>query len=545
MPKVSVVIPCYNLGQFLDEAVNSVLNQTFVDFEILVVNDGSTDDATKHLLSEYQKPKTVVYHTENQGLPASRNYGIQRSKGEFIVCLDADDKLHPDFLKRSIGVLNESTERVGFVPIGVQRFGDSDSVFIPSETSPYHVFAENLFICACMFRRSCWEIVGGYNESMRQGYEDWDFWLKLIEKGYRWKTIPDVLFYYRDRKDSMISNSRKQPVKLLRTLHKLHLEFIRDHLLEILSAYDEIVINSHKSSRHFVKQYQRMDARLHQLREENKSLFEKYLALWWFYHVETNASTVALLCDVRHAQWMLSLLRRHGCSLPSVVIDKKGSESICGVPLVPFERIDWNNLKTIVISADVPEVIVDTLNNIMPPESVSILRPFANFPSINWPVNQDGDPLFASGLISMYNSFAFSSSETMACYLLGQSNGVIGQLSTQARTVLQARAVLEPLVSRWERECSNKRVLIFGAGNHSKVILGVVPSLFNFVVGFIDSNIRGEFIGLRCYTPAKIDQHNVDVIVYSSAEHELEMYNSVAHLDVQHVLLYHQQLQPY
>ena len=84
--------------------------------------------------------------------------------------------------------------------------------------------------------------------------------------------------------------------------------------------------------------------------------------------------------------------------------------------------------------------------------------------------------------------------------------------------------------------------MLFGAGSHSKVILGVVPSLFNFLVGFIDSKIRDGFIGLRCYPPAEVNPQNLDVIVYSSAEHELEMYQSVAHLKVKHVLLYHPQL---
>ncbi len=538
MPKVSVVIPCFNLGRYVDEAVASVLNQTFDDFEIIIVNDGSTDEATKHLLFEYQKPKTVAYHTKNQGLSAARNYGIERSNGEFIACLDADDKLHPDFLKRSVGVLNESNEHIGFVPIGVQQFGESESAFIPPENSLFHMFADNSFVCTCMFRRKCWEAVGGYNESMMDGYEDWDFWLKLIEKGFSWKIIPDILFYYRDRKNSMISRSRMQHVELLRTLHKHHLAYISEHLIDILSAYDEIIINSHENSRQYEQQYQKMSAQLHQIREQNKNIFEKHLAAWWLLHVETNASTVALLGSIKHSQWLLQFLARYGFSLPVLVIDESTSASIYGVPIVPFERIDWNNIKTIVLSADVPEVIIENYRETIIPFSVRILWPFANLSSISYPVNEEGETLFASGLISIYNSFAHLSSESMVCYLRRRSDGLMGRLSIQAKTVQRARVVLEPMVSRWERKGSNKRVMIFGAGKHSKVILGVVPSLFNFVVGFIDSDIRGEFIGLRCYAPAEINQQKVDVIVYSSAEHEMEMYKAVSHLKVQHVLLY-------
>jgi len=87
MPKVSVIIPCYNQGQYLDEAVDSVLNQTFEDFEIIIVNDGSTDDFTNNLLVNYHKPKTKVISTQNQGLPSARNNGIKIASGEYICCL--------------------------------------------------------------------------------------------------------------------------------------------------------------------------------------------------------------------------------------------------------------------------------------------------------------------------------------------------------------------------------------------------------------------------------------------------------------------------
>ena len=96
MPKVSVIIPCYNQGACLEEAVDSVLAQTFQDFEILVVNDGSTDEATIRMLGKYERPKTRVIHTDNQGLAMARNNGIREARGAYILPLDADDKIGPD-----------------------------------------------------------------------------------------------------------------------------------------------------------------------------------------------------------------------------------------------------------------------------------------------------------------------------------------------------------------------------------------------------------------------------------------------------------------
>ncbi len=91
MPKVSVIIPCYNHGKYIDEAVDSILNQTFKDFEIIIVNDGSTDELTNNKLKQYDKPKTFVINKENEGLSVARNTAIKRAVGEYILTLDADD----------------------------------------------------------------------------------------------------------------------------------------------------------------------------------------------------------------------------------------------------------------------------------------------------------------------------------------------------------------------------------------------------------------------------------------------------------------------
>src|SRR5579862_7046804 len=101
-PRVSVIVPCYNLGEYLDEAVESVLAQTYQDFEILIVDDGSTNDKTRTILSNYARPRTTVYRTPNRGLAAARNFLVARARGEYLCALDADDKLHPTFLEKTV-----------------------------------------------------------------------------------------------------------------------------------------------------------------------------------------------------------------------------------------------------------------------------------------------------------------------------------------------------------------------------------------------------------------------------------------------------------
>src|ERR1051325_3761742 len=102
VPKVSVIITCYDLGRYLDEAVASVLAQTYQDFEIVIVDDGSTDPATQALLADYRRPKTRVIRPAHKGVMAARNLAIASATGEFLCALDADDRLRPTYFEKAI-----------------------------------------------------------------------------------------------------------------------------------------------------------------------------------------------------------------------------------------------------------------------------------------------------------------------------------------------------------------------------------------------------------------------------------------------------------
>src|SRR5262245_47528368 len=106
-PLVSVVIPCFNLGAYLDETVQSVLTQTVSDFEILIVDDGSTDAVTRDLLAGGRWPRAQVFRTENRGLARARNFLLGHARGEFICALDADDKLHPRYLESALSAFEQ------------------------------------------------------------------------------------------------------------------------------------------------------------------------------------------------------------------------------------------------------------------------------------------------------------------------------------------------------------------------------------------------------------------------------------------------------
>lgn len=201
-PKVSVIIPCFNLGDYLDEAVDSVLSQTFQDFEIVIVNDGSTSPSTLEKLSAYDRPKTRVIHSTNSGLAAARNLGIEHAAGEYIFPLDADDRIGSTYLEQASVVLDRQPE-VGIVYSEAQWFGERTGKFdLPPYRFPDILF-HNLIFSSAFFRRTDWKLVGGYSSELIYGWEDYDLWLSLIELGREVYRLPEILFFYRWRADSM------------------------------------------------------------------------------------------------------------------------------------------------------------------------------------------------------------------------------------------------------------------------------------------------------------------------------------------------------
>lgn len=195
-PDTTIVIPCFNQGEYLDEAIMSVLEQTDPSFEIVVVDDGSTDPVTVEILDNLKWPRTHVLRQANLGLPAARNAGISAGRGRFVVPLDADDALEPDYLSVLKTALVGSPD-VGYVHCNGRYFGDMDAYWITRPFNPYQLLLSNSVLGCVLLRRDAWEAVGGYDESMVEGNEDWDLWLRLLETGWDQIKVPQPLFRYR------------------------------------------------------------------------------------------------------------------------------------------------------------------------------------------------------------------------------------------------------------------------------------------------------------------------------------------------------------
>lgn len=230
MPRVSVIIPCYNQGVYLDEAVDSVLSQTFQDIEIIIVNDGSTDELTNRICSNYSKEKTSVITTANQGLAAARNNGIAATTGEFILPLDADDRIEADYILKAVEIL-DSEQQTGIVYCRACLFGSVETDWSLPEYSLEEMLKDNIVFCSALFRRSDWELVGGYDPGMIYGWEDYDFWLSLIEKGRQVKQLPGRYFNYRVAPESMVRSKDKwQKIEMFKRIYQRHSVFIGRHI---------------------------------------------------------------------------------------------------------------------------------------------------------------------------------------------------------------------------------------------------------------------------------------------------------------------------
>ena len=238
-PVVSVVIPCYNLGAYIEEAIASVFAQTFTDYEIIIVDDGSTDNITHAILKKLESthPELKVFYKSNSGLAQTRNYGIERSKGEFIVCLDADDVLEPEYLEQTYQALeSDKSGKYSFVTTWLKEFGVRENIWRTSDYSLIAILQTNVVHAASMFRKSVWKEVGGYKTMVAQGYEDWDFWLSQVERGYKWLNITAPLFRYRIRENSMLADAREKHQMIFQNLLENHQDLFNKHATELLIA---------------------------------------------------------------------------------------------------------------------------------------------------------------------------------------------------------------------------------------------------------------------------------------------------------------------
>ncbi len=230
-PLVSVVIPCYNQGNFIKETVASALQSSYPNLEIVIIDDGSTDGSSKVARGLANSNEKVLFlEQENAGPSAARNHGIRRSNGKYILPLDGDDLISPDYIGKAVDILEKHPE-VKVVYCEAEKFGADDGKWKLKPFSLGGLAQGNMIFISALFRREDWGKVGGFSEEMTWGFEDWEFWISMLKNGGDVVKLPITGFFYRIRKGSrrkgVSSRDRQLTYSFINAKHR---DFIHAHL---------------------------------------------------------------------------------------------------------------------------------------------------------------------------------------------------------------------------------------------------------------------------------------------------------------------------
>lgn len=220
MHKISVIIPIYNTEKYLEDCLNSVLNNTYKNIEIVCIDDGSTDNSLS-ILKKYQSmdERIEIISQKNSGVIISRNTAIKKAKGEFIFPLDSDDIIDSKCLEK---LLNAIIENKGDIICSrVKCFGEENYELKLPPINKYNMSRQNCLVNAALFRKSLFEKSGGYDCAFDKGLEDYDLWLNMIyRQSAKFYRIPEILFYYRIKttQESRNKQAEKHNKNLLKQL---------------------------------------------------------------------------------------------------------------------------------------------------------------------------------------------------------------------------------------------------------------------------------------------------------------------------------------
>lgn len=238
--EVSVVVPCYNHAKYLGESLRSILDQTYKNWECIIVNDGSLDD-TENVAKEWcaKDARFNYLYKENGGLSNARNHGIKNANGKYILTLDADDKFELTFIEKALKILLNNQE-IGIVCSWGYRFIEEKTfeLFKPNGNTLKDFLFYNSGIASSLFRKVCWEEAGGYDEKMKLGYEDWEFYISVCKLGWKVHVIEEPLFLYRQHQISMrtvAQNIHDTGIKIY--IYQKHKELYKERYEDLIDYF--------------------------------------------------------------------------------------------------------------------------------------------------------------------------------------------------------------------------------------------------------------------------------------------------------------------
>jgi glycosyltransferase involved in cell wall biosynthesis len=241
MPKVSIIIPCYNAGEYIEETIASVKSQDYEDYEVVIVDDGSEDPHTIEILNKLSGDKIKIIHQENGGPGVARNAGVANSTGEFIVMLDSDNKIRKNTLQKVLPVFDHYPE-VGVVYGNYEYFGLKSGIQIQDDFSLRKQFAANEVELASVIRRKTFQATPGFDEfTSKHGFiEDYEFWFSVYRTGWKFKYINETLFDYRVKSISRTTEKQHEKEMALEHIYKKHSDLLHKEYLKLNGDYKNV-----------------------------------------------------------------------------------------------------------------------------------------------------------------------------------------------------------------------------------------------------------------------------------------------------------------
>ena len=237
---ISIILPCYNDHFYIEEAIDSALNQTYPKKEVIVVDDGSNAQ-TKAVLKKLESRIDLLITQGNKGPSAARNNGIKAARGEYILVLDSDDYFEPEFCEKAVNLFQKKSE-IKVVTSYSRWFVDDTNykIFKPTGGGLRNYLIKNCAMGSAIFLKKDWEKIGGYDQNL-QGYEDWEFYIRLHLNGGVTEVLPNILFHYRNKSKSNNKEANKNKYKLSKyiylkhnNLYKENFELFTNHLLSLI-----------------------------------------------------------------------------------------------------------------------------------------------------------------------------------------------------------------------------------------------------------------------------------------------------------------------
>jgi glycosyltransferase involved in cell wall biosynthesis len=223
-PLFSIIVPCYSQASFLPQALDSICKQTFSEWEVIIVNDASPDDTldVANSLASGDARIKVLDLPHNVGLPAARNEGIKNAIGTYILPLDADDIIAPDYLEKALKLFLKEPQ-TSLVYGKAMKFNDVKEWQWKLKSYSYeNLLLGNIIYASAIFKRDCWQRIGGYDTSLVHGSEDWEFWIRLLNEQSIVHFIDSIVFYYRKKPDSMSKTLFSDPKKIAAVSHYIY-----------------------------------------------------------------------------------------------------------------------------------------------------------------------------------------------------------------------------------------------------------------------------------------------------------------------------------